>query len=120
MIVYTSRTGNVEYIVSKLNLPSIKLTEGLKLTSPYLIFTYTDGLGEVPKQVSEFLRLNNMHCKGVIASGNSNFGKNNFCGCADEISKQYDVPVVHKIELRGFKSDYELIRNYYNTHLGGN
>lgn len=119
MIVYASRTGNVEYIVNKLNLPSIKIEKGLTIKQPYFIFTYTDGLGEIPSKVSEFLLNNYSYCKGVIASGNTNFGVNNFCGSADKISKMYNIPIIRKIELRGFEHDYQHIINSYNTIIEG-
>ena len=119
MIVYASRTGNVEYIIKKLDLPSIKIEKGLIIKEPYFIFTYTDGLGEIPSEVSEFLLHNHSYCKGVIASGNTNFGVNNFCGSADKISEMYSIPIIHKIELRGFESDYLHIISSYNTIIEG-
>jgi len=119
MIIYASRTGNVRYIVSRLDLPSIEIVEGLKVNEPYLIFTYTDKLGEVPKMVEDFLQQNYQHCKGVIASGNSNFGINLFCGSANKISSQYNIPIVHKVELRGFQHDYDLIVEAYNKLIKG-
>ena len=119
MIIYASRTGNVRYIVSKLDLPSIEITENLAINQPYIVFTYTDKLGEVPKKVEEFLQLNHGFCKGVIASGNSNFGKKMFCESADKISRQYSIPIIHKVELRGFQHDYDLIVERYNKLLKG-
>lgn len=119
MIIYASRTGNVRYIVSKLNLSLIEITESLIVNKPYIIFTYTDKLGEVPKKVEDFLQQNHQFCKGVIASGNSNFGKKMFCESADKISKQYNVPIIHKVELRGFQYDYDLIVEKYNKLIQG-
>lgn len=113
MIVYASRTGNVRYIVSKLGLPSIEITDGLIIEEPYLIFTYTDGLGNTPKKVDQFLQNNYENCKGVISSGNTNFGNNVFCGSADKISEQYNIPIVRKIELRGFSYDYIAVIEAY-------
>ena len=119
MIVFASRTGNVRYIVSKLNLPSIEITESLTIKEPYLIFTYTDKLGEVPKKIEDFLQQNHQYCKGVIASGNSNFGDKMFCESADKISKQYNIPIVHKVDLRGYQHDYDLIVEEYNKLIKG-
>lgn len=48
MIIYASRTGNVRYIVQKLGLPAMDLAEVVKIDEPYLLLTYTDGLGSVP------------------------------------------------------------------------
>lgn len=118
MIVYASRTGNVRSIVSKLGIESVEIKEDLTINEPFLIFTYTDGLGDVPKIVEKFMLNNHQNCKGVIASGNTNFGINNFCGSADKISKMYSIPIIHKIELRGFEKDYELIIDKYKLIIG--
>jgi len=119
LIVFASRTGNVRYIVNKLNLPSIEINDELTITIPYFIFTYTDGLGDVPKVIEHFLQRNHTLCRGVIASGNTNFGINNFCGSADKISKKYNIPIIHKVELRGFNHDYLKIIDEYNKLIEG-
>ncbi|KGR92338.1 ribonucleotide reductase stimulatory protein [Ureibacillus massiliensis 4400831 = CIP 108448 = CCUG 49529] len=117
MIVYASRTGNVRYIVSKLNVNSIELTEDLKVDTPYLLITYTDRLGEVPAKVSRFLERNGHLCKGVVVSGNTNFGHQYFGAAGDKIALAYQVPLVRKIELRGFQSDYEAIQQFYEMRV---
>lgn len=118
MIVYASRTGNVQYIVNQLDIPSVKIHDELIVEESYLLFTYTDGLGNVPKDVAKFISHNYHNCKGVIASGNSNFGKNVFCASADKLNEMYNIPVIHKIELRGFKKDYDLIVEKYKLIIG--
>lgn len=121
MIVYASRTGNVKYIANNIPVKSIEIEEGMTVNEPYLILTYTDNLGEVPNVVSDFLVNNYKYCKGVIASGNSNFGHQYFCNSADKISSQYNVPIIKKIELRGFQKDYDEIKlQYYNLIEGDN
>ncbi|NLY79337.1 MAG: class Ib ribonucleoside-diphosphate reductase assembly flavoprotein NrdI [Lysinibacillus sp.] len=114
MIAYSSRTGNVRYIVKQLGLPYIEIDDGLILEQPFLLFTYTDGLGEVPKVVESFLQRNSEFCKGVIASGNSNFGHAYFCKSADIIHRNFGIPIVRKIELRGFQKDYDKIIQFYH------
>lgn len=113
MIIYASRTGNVRYIINKLQLPNKEIQPELKVMEPYLLFTYTDGLGDIPEMVENFLKTNAFYCKGVVASGNSNFGHDCFCMAADKISEQYNVPIVRKIELRGFQKDYDAIIHFY-------
>lgn len=115
MIIYASRTGNVEWVINKLQLPSIELSQVQDVNEHFIIFTYTDGLGNVPQIVEDFLNQHHQYCKGVIASGNINFGVNNFCGSADKISKQYNVPIIRKIDLRGCQQDYDHIIQQYNT-----
>ena len=113
MIAFASRTGNVRYIVSRLQLPAVEISDGVKLTKPYLLFTYTDGLGEVPQTVTQFMERSGAFCRGVIVSGNSNFGHRVFAGAGDAIARQWQVPLVRKIDMRGFAEDYEAIRRYY-------
>ncbi|WP_339288418.1 class Ib ribonucleoside-diphosphate reductase assembly flavoprotein NrdI [Ureibacillus sp. FSL K6-0786] len=114
MIAYASRTGNVRFIVHQLELPHIEIRDDLILNEPFLLFTYTDGLGEVPQIVERFLQHNARFCKGVIASGNSNFGHAYFCRSAHLINERYGIPIVQKIELRGFQKNYDAIIDYYN------
>ncbi len=54
MIVFASRTGNVRNVVSKLKAECIELSEELRLNKPYLLITYTDGLGDIPAKVQRF------------------------------------------------------------------
>nr|WP_245864492.1 class Ib ribonucleoside-diphosphate reductase assembly flavoprotein NrdI [Paenibacillus donghaensis] len=90
-------------------MKSIKITPDLIVHEPFVLITYTTGFGEVPKSVDRFLSLNNKNIKGVIGSGNMNWGKF-FCGAAETISKQYEVPLLHKFELSGNKKDVEKIK----------
>lgn len=117
MIVFASRTGNVRHIVSKLQLPSVEIHPGLTVHKPFLIFTYTDGLGDVPQVVLNFMEKNYNYCRGIIASGNSNFGHHVFCESAEKLSRRYHIPIVRKIELRGFQHDYDAIVEFYKKQF---
>lgn len=118
MIVYSSRTGNNRHIVDQLGLEYVEVKDGLSIDSPFFILTYTDGLGQVPEKVYRFMLDNYGYCRGIIASGNSNFGINNFCGSADKLSQEFNIPIIRKIELRGFKEDYQVIISEYNKLIG--
>lgn len=116
MIVFASRTGNVRNIVTeKLGLPYIEITPELVMNEPFVLFTYTDGLGQAPKAVTNFMVNNNNYafCKGVVASGNTNFGIN-FCKSADVISQTFSVPILGKLDLRGQQVQLEEIIQKYN------
>lgn len=119
MIVYASRTGNVRNVVSKLRAESIELSEELSLNKPYLLITYTDGLGDIPAKVQRFLDNNRDFCKGVVASGNSNFGHHVFGAAGEKIATTYHVPLVRKLDLRGNQTDYEAIQTFYETRVMG-
>ena len=117
MIAYASRTGNVSFVVSKLKLPNIEISEALEMSEPFLLFTYTDGLGEVPMQVASFMERNYKHCIGIIVSGNSNFGHHVFGQAGDKLASQYGLPLVCKLDLRGFPQDYEKIIRFYHQRI---
>ena len=117
MIVFASRTGNVRYIASKLIGVKLEITEGLILHQPYLLMTYTDRLGEIPEIVGRFLETNAQRCKGVVVSGNRNFGQYNFGAAGDKIAKLYNIPLVRKIDLRGYQADYEAVQRFYEKRV---
>ncbi|MBB6444443.1 class Ib ribonucleoside-diphosphate reductase assembly flavoprotein NrdI [Bacillus benzoevorans] len=119
MIVYASRTGNVRYIASKLKAKYIEVSEDLMMNKSYLLITYTDGLGDIPAKVVRFLEQNAQFCKGVVVSGNSNFGHTVFGGAGDKIAAMYHIPLVRKLDLRGNKADYEAIQTFYETRVTG-
>lgn len=104
MIVYDSRTGNVERFVKKLELESKRVCEGLIINCPFVLVTYTNGFGQVPESTSKFLEINHGMLKAVAASGNRNWGSN-FAKSADIISEKYNVPVLLKFELAGTNKD---------------
>ncbi|AGA58567.1 MAG: class Ib ribonucleoside-diphosphate reductase assembly flavoprotein NrdI [Thermobacillus sp.] len=118
MIAYASRTGNVRYIVAQLGLPGIEIGEDTTVAEPFLLLTYTDGLGQVPEVVQRFMERSGAHCRGVAVSGNRNFGHVHFGRAGDAIAARWNVPLVRKLELRGFRQDYEAIRQFYLERIG--
>ena len=87
-VVYASRTGNVEALIGKLGI--------------------TDGFGDVPYEVSDFLE-NNPSIKGVIASGDTGYGEA-YCLAGDKISEDYHAPCLYKVENDGTDEDVEAIK----------
>lgn len=118
MIVYASRTGNVESIIKKIDSNNpFKISKNLFISEPYFLFTYTDGLGDIPQEVLTFLNENNHaeKCIGLFCSGNKNFGSN-FAKAADKINGKFGIPILAKVELRGFPSEIlkikEIVKEY--------
>jgi len=111
-VVYASRTGNVESIVGKLGLTNtLRIYDGSEECSEdYVIFTYTDGYGDVPVEVDDFLSANAEHVKGVVVSGDTGYGEA-YCQAGDTISDQYDVPCLYKVENDGTDEDIEKIKD---------
>jgi protein involved in ribonucleotide reduction len=109
LIIYDSLTGNVQRFINKLDMRSTKITTELSINEPFVLITYSIGYGEVPKSIEKFLESNHQYLKGIIGSGNRNWGKF-YCGAAEIISKRYDVPLLHKFELSGNAYDVEKIK----------
>lgn len=122
MIVFASRTGNVRDIVGRLgDLPTMEITESpIVINEPYFLATYTDNLGQAPQIVKDFLNhseVNRDNLKGVVASGNTNFGNTHYCGSAVEISRWTGVPIIRMIDLRGNQDDIATIVSSYKTMI---
>lgn len=113
-IVYSSRTGNVESIVNRIDLESFSVENIDSMDEDYVIFTYTDGYGEVPYEVEEFLSANADHLKGVVVSGDQGYGEA-YCQAGDVISEQYNVPCLYKVENDGTDEDIEKIKEAIET-----
>ena len=119
LIVYFSSTsGNTERFVGAVGIRSIRIPLSMKvdtpvINEPYVLISPTyandDGSNAVPKQVIRFLNeeQNRKTLKGVIGSGNRNFGEN-FALAGQVISKKCNVPLLYRFELSGTTDD---IRN---------
>lgn len=115
-IVYASRTGNVESIVDQLGFDSLKIEMGSEsVDEPYVLFTYTDGYGDVPAEVESFLESNNPGLiQGVVVSGDYGYGEA-YCLAGDKIAEMMSVDVLYKVENQGTPEDIEQIREKLNT-----
>lgn len=115
VIVYASRTGNVKSVIAKLRLPAIAIEQVTALSEPFLLFTYTDGIGSVPRAVEDFMQQHHTHCQGIIVSGNRNFGHAMFGRAGDLLAGYYHIPLIAKLDLRGTLADYETIQQFYHS-----
>ena len=88
-----------------------------EINDSFVIFTYTDGLGKVPKQVELFMEKYHDKCIGVLCSGNRNFGSF-FCGAGVILSKKYNIPLLHAVDLRGYEDDWNIIEKKYKSLRG--
>ncbi len=103
--VYASRTGNVESLIQKLGIDAQAIVDGSETVSdPYILFTYTDGFGDVPAEVESFLLANSMQIQGVVVSGSKDYGEA-YCKAGDVIAEEYSVPCLYKVENDGTDED---------------
>ncbi|MDD4212125.1 MAG: class Ib ribonucleoside-diphosphate reductase assembly flavoprotein NrdI [Bacilli bacterium] len=111
-IVYASRTGNVAAFVKKLGIGNIlELKIGKeKVNEKFVLVTFTDGYGELPEEVNDFLENNNDYLAGVAASGDKSYGEA-YALAADLISNTYGVPIILKFEFDGTDADVEAFKD---------
>ncbi len=110
-VIYASRTGNVESIVSRLGVDATKIESGNEsCPEDFVLFTYTDGYGDIPSEVEDFLAANSEHLKGVVVSGDTGYGEA-YCQAGDKISEMYGVECLYKVENDGTDEDIENIGN---------
>lgn len=87
----------------------------LAVREPYVIMVPTYGGGTaqkaVPIQVKRFLNdsANRAWIRGVIASGNTNFGEA-YCAAGGIISAKCQVPLLYRFELMGTREDAAAVR----------
>jgi protein involved in ribonucleotide reduction len=125
IVYFSSVSENTHRFVARLGdaasapvrIPIHASAETPLITEPFLLVTPTYGGGsrrgaDVPKQVIRFLNVpeNRSLLRGVIASGNTNFGAD-FCRAGDVIAMKCNVPVLHRFELLGTSEDISAVQS---------
>ena len=118
LIVYASKTGNIERFLKKTGITSILkiIDESKIINEDFILLTYTTGIGEVPTEVSIFMQNNSTKCKGLIGSGNKNWGSA-FCNSVTLLHEQYNLPILMTFEMSGNKHDIEKFLSVYEDFL---
>ncbi|WP_460273020.1 class Ib ribonucleoside-diphosphate reductase assembly flavoprotein NrdI [Celeribacter sp. ULVN23_4] len=120
VVYYSSTSENTVRFVDRLGLPAKRIPispkeSGPVIDRPFVLIcpTYADGEGRgaVPKQVIRLLNDPEVRAllKGVIGSGNRNFGTL-FASSGDVIARKCNVPLLYKFELAGFDTDIARVR----------
>lgn len=119
LIVYFSgKSLNTHRFVQKLDLPNKRIPidgEQIEVDEPYILVfpSYGGGdvKGSVPLQIIKFLNntKNRSLIKGVIASGNTNFGTM-YCYGGKVVAEKCGVPLLYKFELMGTIKDVESVK----------
>jgi nrdI protein len=119
-VYFSSASENTHRFVGKLGYRSARLPlrrgdEPLVVDEEYVLVVPTYGggsvKGAVPKQVIAFLNdpHNRSLCRGVISSGNTNFGEA-YCLAGDIIASKLDVPLLYRYELLGTNTDVARVK----------
>ncbi|AVP49051.1 class Ib ribonucleoside-diphosphate reductase assembly flavoprotein NrdI [Williamsoniiplasma luminosum] len=129
VVYFSSISNNTHKFIQKLGFTNFRIPteidQTISVNQDYVLFspTYSGGgeftSGAVPKQVINFLnnKENRESCRGVIASGNTNFG-DTFAIAGPILSKKLNVPLLYQFELLGTTKDVEQIQkiliNFWN------
>ena len=120
LIVYwSSNSGGTRRVAEALNTDTVELA-GYDGASPYVLLTPTYDQprgGFIPKPVQTFLDKHAHLMVGVLGVGNRNFGEK-YCQAAHDISKQFNVPVLWRIEIMGSQEDLAIVDSGMNEHWG--
>lgn len=113
---FSSVSENTHRFAQKVTPDALRLPltgELPTFTEPYLLIvpTYKTSRRVVPPQVVSFLNNpeNRKHLRGVIGTGNRNFGPD-YCAAARAVAAKCDVPHLLDVEILGTQEDVEHIR----------
>ena len=125
VVYFSSASENTARFIKNCHLPEAGLnvyriplrpkSAPLVVHEPFVIVVPTYGGGDIskalPPQVRRFLndRGNRRLLRGVIASGNTNFG-DAFCAAGDVIAAKCHVPFLYSFELTGTPEDMRKVR----------
>lgn len=124
VVFYSTKSGNTKRFVEKLGFDTVMISSNkddtLQVDHPYILITPTYGGGHIPKAVPlpviHFLNneKNRSLIKGVISTGNRNFGSG-FCLAGRIIARKCNVPNLKDVELFGTSGDVEASRSLINN-----
>ena len=120
IVYFSHKSENTKRFVEKLDPDAFRLPIKWDEDNPFLfeeeyvlvIPTYGGGSEghAIPRSVREFLniRSNRNNLRGVIGTGNTNFGEH-YCKAAEMICEKTGVPLIAKVELLGTEADIRII-----------
>lgn len=113
LVVYLSLTGQTRKFVKKLGYPTFELTMETAFTEvdePYIVVVPTYDK-EVTALANDFIETghNLSWLRGVAGGGNRNF--NTLFGfTAKDLSRDYNVPLLHLFEFQGSQYDVDYLK----------
>jgi protein involved in ribonucleotide reduction len=120
IVYFSHKSENTKRFVEKIDVDATRLPIKWDDQNPflfeeeYVLVVPTYGGGSeghaIPKSVRQFLniRSNRQNLRGVIGTGNTNFGEH-YCKAARMIADKAGVPLIAKVELLGTQADVEKI-----------
>ena len=119
VVYFSNISENTKRFVEKLDVNAIRIPihdefGQLEVNRSFVLITPTYGNGDnesgIPKQVMRFLNIkqNRELVRGVIASGDTNFGYK-YCYAGKLVATKCRVPLLYKFELIGTPHDVQMV-----------
>lgn len=120
LVYFSSVSENTRRFIDAVGLPADRIPlrpkgPALQVDRPFVLVTPTYGGGDlkkaVPRQVIRFLNDpdNRRWIRGVITSGNINFGEA-YCAAGRTVAAKCGVPELYRFELLGSHRDVDAVR----------
>jgi protein involved in ribonucleotide reduction len=121
LIYFSNVSNNTHRFVEKLGFPAHRIPVRWEGDEPFVAYkeyvlivpTYGGGNDSttIPAQVKRFLNIktNRDLIKGVIGTGNTNFGEH-YCKAAEIIAAKIGVPLLYRVEITGTPDDVEQVK----------
>ena len=121
IVYYSNISENTKRFVEKLTDAGIRIpvnpsdARNFSVGTEYVLIVPTYGGGSespaIPKSVKVFLNnpANRDLLRGVIGTGNTNFGEH-YCKAAEMICSKTGVPLIARVEITGTPYDVELVK----------
>lgn len=111
-IVYATRQHKTEALVHALGYKdALKIETGEEiLEEDYILFTYSDKVGETPHLVLSFLEKNAAHLKAVVACGSLQYHQSTYCNGGIKVALEHQVPLLAMVNGRGTATDEAKIK----------
>ena len=129
IVYFSNYSENTKRFVEKVTDAGIRIplrasdARDFIVDNEYVLVVPTYGGGSeapaIPKSVKVFLNnpANRDLLRGVIGTGNTNFGEH-YCKAADMIADKTGVPIIARVELLGTPYDVELVKERLETLYG--
>ncbi len=121
IVYYSNVSQNTKKFVEKLDLQATRIPikwdddTPLVATRDFVLVVPSYGGGAesrtVPKSVVKFLNIesNRSFLKGVIGTGNTNFGVH-YCKAAEIVAAKTGAPLLYRVEITGTPDDVEQVK----------
>jgi protein involved in ribonucleotide reduction len=121
VVYFSSVSENTKRFVEKLGVKTVRIPLKTDEAAEFIydkdsvLVVPTYGSGDdkntVPKQVIKFLNnpVNRSHVKGVIATGNTNFGES-YGLAGDIVATKLGVPLLKRVELLGTPEEVQEVK----------